>query len=37
VTRIIDGSEVVIRGAMVNGIPKIGTAFIPDAFPGAAP
>ncbi len=37
VTRIIDGAEVTIRGAMVNGIPKIGTAFIADAFPGVGP
>lgn len=37
VTRIIDGAQVTIRGAMVNGIPKIGTAFIRAAFPGAAP
>jgi hypothetical protein len=37
VTRIINGAEVTIRGAMVNGIPKIGTAFIAAAFPGAAP
>jgi hypothetical protein len=36
VTRIINGAEVTIRGAMVNGIPKIGTAFIAAAFPGAA-
>jgi hypothetical protein len=35
VTRMIDGAQVTIRGAMVNGIPKIGTAFIADAFPGA--
>lgn len=34
VTRIINGAEVTIRGAMVNGIPKIGTAFIAAAFPG---
>jgi hypothetical protein len=28
VTRIIDGAEVTIRGAVVDGVPKIGTAFI---------
>ena len=37
VTRVINGAEVTIRGAMVNGIPKVGTAFIAAAFPGAAP
>ncbi|HEY2579049.1 MAG TPA: hypothetical protein VGI74_22300 [Streptosporangiaceae bacterium] len=37
VTRIINGVQVVIRGAMVDGIPKIGTAFIPGGLPGAAP
>ena len=37
VTRMIDGAQVTIRGAMVNGIPKIGTAFIADAFPGVVP
>jgi hypothetical protein len=29
VTRTIQGEEVTIRGAVVNGVPKIGTAFIP--------
>ncbi|GHJ48753.1 hypothetical protein Cs7R123_60950 [Catellatospora sp. TT07R-123] len=29
VTRIIEGATVTIRGAVVNGVPKIGTAFIP--------
>ena len=29
VIRIIDGQEVTIRGAVVNGVPKIGTAFMP--------
>lgn len=33
-TRMVNGAEVTIRGAMVNGIPKIGTAFIAAAFPG---
>lgn len=29
VTRTIGGQSVVIRGAVVNGVPRIGTAFIP--------
>lgn len=29
VTRVINGEAVTIRGAVVNGVPKIGTAFIP--------
>jgi hypothetical protein len=29
VTRTIQGEVVKIRGAVVNGVPKIGTAFIP--------
>ena len=29
VTRTIQGEAVTIRGAVVNGVPKIGTAFIP--------
>ncbi|MFC3998398.1 polymorphic toxin-type HINT domain-containing protein [Nocardiopsis sediminis] len=33
VSRIIEGEQVTIRGAMVNGVPRIGTAFIPSAFP----
>lgn len=32
-TRTIAGESVTIRGAMVNGVPKIGTAFIRSAFP----
>ncbi len=28
VTRVIDGAVVTIRGAVIDGIPKIGTAFI---------
>jgi hypothetical protein len=34
VTRTINGQEITIRGAIVNGVPKIGTAFDPSAFPG---
>jgi hypothetical protein len=34
VTRTINGQEITIRGAMVNGVPKIGTAFDPSAYPG---
>ena len=37
VARTIGGEQVTIRGAMVNGIPRLGTAFIPSAFPGGAP
>jgi len=29
VTRIIGGQSVVIDGAVVNGVPRIGTAYIP--------
>jgi hypothetical protein len=35
VQRVIYGETVTIRGAMVNGVPRIGTAFIPSKFPGA--
>jgi hypothetical protein len=34
VTRTINGQEITIRGAIVNGVPKIGTAFDPSAYPG---
>lgn len=34
VTRTINGQQITIRGAMVNGIPKLGTAFDPSAFTG---
>jgi len=34
VTRTINGQQITIRGAMVNGVPKIGTAFDPSAYPG---
>ncbi|MFD6201445.1 Hint domain-containing protein, partial [Streptomyces rubiginosohelvolus] len=34
VRRVIDGENVTIRGAVVNGVPRIGTAFNPDKFPG---
>jgi Putative T7SS secretion signal domain/Bacterial toxin 35 len=34
VTRTINGQQITIRGAMLNGIPKIGTAFDPSAYPG---
>ncbi|CAM5270990.1 hypothetical protein GCM10010345_60180 [Streptomyces canarius] len=37
VDRTIDGETVTIRGAMVNGIPRVGTAFIQDKFPGKTP
>ncbi|MGW7529788.1 DUF6531 domain-containing protein [Streptomyces sp. NPDC054783] len=37
VDRTIDGETVTIRGAMVNGIPRIGTAFIQEKFPGKTP
>ncbi len=37
VVRTIIGEQVTIRGAMVNGIPRLGTAFIRSAFPGSAP
>lgn len=35
VTRTINGQNITIRGAMVKGIPKIGTAFDPSAYPGS--
>jgi hypothetical protein len=35
VNRKIAGETVTIRGAVVNGIPRLGTAFIPGKFPGA--
>jgi len=34
VTRVINGQNIAIRGAMVRGVPKIGTAFDPSAYPG---
>jgi hypothetical protein len=34
VTRTINGQQITIRGAMLNGVPKIGTAFDPSAYPG---
>ncbi|MBJ7901766.1 hypothetical protein IF655_00420 [Streptomyces sp. DSM 110735] len=34
---LIDGELVTIRGAMVKGIPRVGTAFIQDKFPGKTP
>jgi hypothetical protein len=34
VQRLIHGESVTIRGAIVNGVPRIGTAFIPSKFPG---
>jgi uncharacterized protein YukE len=34
VTRTINGQEITIRGAMVNGVPRIGTAFDPSLYPG---
>lgn len=37
VDRTIDGETVTIRGAMVNGVPRIGTAFIKEKFPGKTP
>ncbi|WP_019982877.1 RHS repeat domain-containing protein [Streptomyces sp. Amel2xE9] len=37
VDRMIDGEKVTIRGAMVNGIPRVGTAFISSKFPGSTP
>lgn len=37
VSRMIAGEQVTIRGAMVNCVPRIGTAFIPSAFPGSGP
>jgi hypothetical protein len=33
VTRIIGGENVTIQGAMVNGVPRIGTAYIPATYP----
>lgn len=35
VTRAINGQNITIRGAMVKGVPKIGTAFDPSAYPGS--
>ncbi|WP_418958856.1 polymorphic toxin-type HINT domain-containing protein [Streptomyces tritici] len=32
VTRVIEGETVTIRGAVVNGVPRLGTAFIPAKF-----
>lgn len=32
--REIGGETVTIRGAIVNGVPKLGTALIPEKFPG---
>ena len=37
VDRTIDGETVTIRGAMVGGVPRIGTAFISEKFPGTTP
>jgi hypothetical protein len=34
VARTINGQQITIRGAMVNGVLKIGTAFDPSAYPG---
>ncbi|MFD6275438.1 Hint domain-containing protein [Streptomyces sp. NPDC060209] len=34
VSRVIGGETVTIRGAVVNGVPRLGTAFIPGKFPG---
>ncbi|MCX4237245.1 polymorphic toxin-type HINT domain-containing protein [Streptomyces ortus] len=34
VNREIAGETVTIRGAVVNGVPRLGTAFIPGKFPG---
>jgi hypothetical protein len=34
VNREISGETVTIRGAVVNGVPRLGTAFIPGKFPG---
>jgi hypothetical protein len=34
VDRLVHGETVTIRGAMVNGVPRIGTAFIRSKFPG---
>lgn len=34
VGRIIDGEKVTIRGSVVDGVPRIGTAFIPDKYLG---
>lgn len=33
VQRVINGETVTIRGAVVNGVPRLGTAFIPAKFP----
>ncbi len=37
VDRTIHGETVTIRGAMVNAIPRVGTAFSRDKFPGKTP
>lgn len=34
VVRDINGETVVIRGAVIDGVPRLGTAFIPTKFPG---
>jgi hypothetical protein len=36
VDRVINGEVVTIRGAVVNGIPRLGTAFISSKFPGGS-
>lgn len=36
VERVINGEVVTIRGAVVNGIPRLGTAFISSKFPGGS-
>jgi hypothetical protein len=33
VSREVEGENVTIRGFMLNGIPRLGTAFNPDKFP----
>lgn len=35
--RTIDGETVTVRGAMVNGVPRVETAFIRGKFPGKTP
>jgi hypothetical protein len=35
VDRVINGEVVTIRGAVVNGIPRLGTAFISSKFTGS--
>jgi hypothetical protein len=34
VSRVVDGQAVTIRGAVVNGVPRLGTAFNPSKFTG---